>query len=188
MSPSQLTIEYALLGFLYRQPMHGYEIHQQLLAGDGLGLVWRLKQSQLYALLAKLEQAGYISATLEPQDARPPRKVLQLTVAGREAFLDWLRSPVPQGRQMRMEFMAKLHSARQIEPATAAVLIDGQRDICSDWLASLRDEADALSAERRFEWLVYQFRIGQVEAMVNWLDICEQELVATVDNLRIEKP
>jgi DNA-binding PadR family transcriptional regulator len=180
MSRSHFTIEYALLGFLYRQPMHGYEIHQQLLAGDGLGLVWRLKQSQLYALLAKLERRGYISATLEPQAARPPRKVLQLTVSGRELFLAWLRVPVPQGRQMRLEFMAKLHFVRQFEPATVATLVDGQRDICREWLVSLRAQADALSPERSFEWLVYQFRIGQVEAMINWLDACEQALVEAV--------
>jgi DNA-binding PadR family transcriptional regulator len=180
MSGSPITIEYALLGFLYRQPMHGYEIHQKLLAGDGLGLVWRLKQSQLYALLTKLEQWGHISATLEPQDARPPRKVLQLTVAGRKAFREWLQAPVPQGRHMRMEFMAKLHFARQLEPAVTATLIEGQRNICREWLAALQHQADALSAERPFEWLVYQFRIGQVEAMANWLDVCEQALVATV--------
>jgi DNA-binding PadR family transcriptional regulator len=173
---SPLTIEYALLGFLYRQPMYGYEIHQQLLAGDGLGLVWRLKQSQLYALLTKLEQQDYITATLEPQDARPPRKMLQLTASGREAFLSWLRTPVPQGRKMRLEFMAKLYFVRQLEPAASVTLIDRQRDICREWLASLQAQADVLSAERPFEWLVYQFRLGQVEAMLNWLDVCERSL------------
>jgi DNA-binding PadR family transcriptional regulator len=176
MTRPPLTIEYALLGFLYQQARHGYEIHQQLLAEDGLGLVWRLKQSQLYALLTKLEQQGYFIATLEPQDARPPRKMLQLTAAGREAFLDWLRTPVPQGRKMRLEFMTKLYFARQVEPAAVASLIDKQRDICRAWLASLQAQADALSTERPFEWLVYQFRLGQVEAMLHWLDICEQAL------------
>jgi hypothetical protein len=81
---------------------------------------------------------------------------------------------------MRMEFMAKLHFARQLEPAATATLIEGQRNICREWLAALQHQADALSAERPFEWLVYQFRIGQVEAMANWLDVCEQALVATV--------
>ncbi len=180
MTRLQLTVETALLGFLYRQPRHGYEIYQQLLADDGLGLVWQLKQSQLYALLTKLEQQDYITATLEPQEARPPRKVLQLTAAGREAFLSWLRSPVPQGRQMRLEFMAKLYFARQVEPAAVACLIDGQRDVCRAWQASLQAQADALSSERPFEWLVYQFRLGQIEAMLNWLNVCEQAPVATV--------
>lgn len=180
MSRSQLTIEYALLGLLYKQPRHGYEIYQELLAEDELGLVWRIKQSQLYALLAKLEQQGYISATLEPQDARPPRKNLQLTAAGQEAFLHWLQAPVPQGRQMRLEFMAKLYFVRRLEPAAVIALIDGQRDICREWLASHQTQAKVLTTERPFEWLVHQFRIGQIEAMINWLDVCEQALIATV--------
>ncbi|MCB0169741.1 MAG: helix-turn-helix transcriptional regulator [Anaerolineae bacterium] len=177
---SPLTIEYALLGLLYHQARHGYEIYQELLNEDGLGLVWRLKQSQLYALLAKLEQQGYMDATLEPQEGRPPRKMLQLTPAGRDAFLSWLRTPVPQGRKMRLEFMAKFYFARQIEPSSAATLIDKQRIICQDWLASLQTQANTLSTESSFEWLVYQFRIGQVEAMNTWLDICERTLVTAV--------
>jgi len=180
MARSQLTIEHALLGFLYHQPRHGYEIYQQLRTDDGLGLVWRLKQSQLYALLTKLEQQAYITATLEPQDTRPPRKMLQLTAAGRDAFLNWLRTPVPQGRKIRLEFMAKLYFARRLEPAGAATLIDGQRDICRAWLASLQAQAEALSQERPFEWLVYQFRMGQIKAMINWLDVCEQALATAV--------
>lgn len=184
MTRSKLTIEHALLGYLYHQARHGYEIYQELLAEDGLGLVWQLKQSQLYALLAKLEQRGYINATLEPQEARPPRKMLQLTAAGREAFLNWLRTPVPQGRKMRLEFMAKLYFVRQFEPTTAAALIDRQRDICREWLASLHAQAEPLSTERPFEWLVYQFRIGQIEAMATWLDSCERTLVAAVQPSR----
>ena len=76
---------------------------------------------------------------------------------------------------MRLEFMAKLYFARQT--ASVAALIDGQRDVCREWLVSFRAQADALSSDRRFEWLVYQFRLGQIEAMLHWLDICEQTLV-----------
>jgi len=178
MNRSPLTVEYALLGLLYQHPRHGYEIYQELLAEDGLSLVWRVKQSQLYALFAKLEQQEYIIATLEPQDARPPRKILQLTPAGQKTFLGWLRSPVSQGRRMRQEFMAKLYFARRLEPDAAPLLIDRQREVCQTWLAALRANADDLSTERPFEWLVHQFRIGQVEAMVNWLDVCEHSPAA----------
>ena len=76
--------------------------------------------------------------------------------------------------------MAKFYFARQIEPSSAATLIDKQRIICQDWLASLQTQANTLSTESSFEWLVYQFRIGQVEAMNTWLDICERTLVTAV--------
>ena len=78
-----LTMEHALLGLVRQRPMYAYEIHQTLAQAEALGLVWQLKQSQTYALLARLEDAGYLASTLEAQDSRPPRKVLQLTPAGR---------------------------------------------------------------------------------------------------------
>ena len=71
----------ALLGFVRRQPRHGYDIYRQLSQAPELRAVWRVKQSRLYALLARLEGAGLLSATSEPADGRPPRKVFRLTEA-----------------------------------------------------------------------------------------------------------
>ena len=167
-----LTIEYALLGFLRQQPMHAYEIHQTLLRAEALGLVWHIKQSLVYVMLERLEAEGYITASIEPQGSRPPRRILALTPDGQEAFVQWLRTPVAHGRDFRLEFLAKLYFARQDDPANTAALIATQQQACRDWLAELRMQADALSAVRDYDWLVMQFRIGQIEAIVGWLDIC----------------
>src|SRR5512145_3063409 len=107
-----LSTELALLGFLHRRSMYGYEIHQQLSDPTGLGLVWRLKQSQLYALLTKLEHEGYVAINIEYQEARPPRKMFELTETGRQAFQNWVQQPVPQGRKLRLDFLAKLYFAQ----------------------------------------------------------------------------
>ena len=48
----------ALLGFVRQQPSHGYDIYRQLMQSPELRLIWRVKQSRLYALLARLEEAG----------------------------------------------------------------------------------------------------------------------------------
>ncbi len=171
-----LTIEHALLGFLRERPMHGYEIHQQLREPSGLWLVWRLKQSQLYALLAKLEAEGYISATLKPQETRPARKVFRLTKNGRDRFLAWVTSPVPHGRELRLEFLAKVYFAQHEGRKIATELIERQRTACRNWLHAQRAHADEMHDHQPFEWLVRQFRIGQIEAMLAWLDTCEQTL------------
>ena len=173
---SPLTIEYALLGFLYQQPRHGYEIHQQLLSSVGVGLVWRVKQSQVYTLLNKLEEKGYITAVTDPSDAYPPRKILHLTPDGEAVFRSWLQTPVPQAHKMRQEFMAKLYFAARIDAPAATALIARQRQQCQAWLAIAQEHAASLTAEQRFEWLLYQFRRGQIEAMLQWLDRCAQTL------------
>src|SRR5687768_4185304 len=165
-----LTIEHALLGFLRLRPMHAYEIHQTLLRAEALGLVWHLKQSLVYVMLERLEAAGYVSVVLETQGSRPPRKILHLTPSGQAAFARWLVAPVAHGRDFRLEFLAKLYFASQADPARAATLIADQQAACRDWLVELRAQADAPSDARDYDWLVVQFRIGQIEAIVAWLD------------------
>jgi DNA-binding PadR family transcriptional regulator len=174
---SPLTIEHALLGFLRQQPIHGYEIYQQLEKAKGMGLVWHIKQSQLYALLTKLEKLGYITATLEPQDARPPRKIFHVTPAGREAFLRWVQSPVKSPRKLRLEFLAKLYFAQQEAPTVVSRLIEQQRVACRTWLTGQHRQAETAEEPQPFDELVHEFRLGQLEAMLNWLDKCEEVLL-----------
>jgi DNA-binding PadR family transcriptional regulator len=66
-----LTLEYALLGFLRAGPAHAYEIHQRLSQTEVLGLVWRLKQRQVYALLERLEEENYVEWSLNEGRALP---------------------------------------------------------------------------------------------------------------------
>jgi DNA-binding PadR family transcriptional regulator len=172
-SPDPLAIEHALLGFLRSQPMHGYEIYQHLTDPEGLWLVWRIKQSQLYALLIRLESEGYIASTLQPQDSRPPRKVFRLTRAGRERFAVWVRTAVPHGRDLRQDFLGKFFFARQEGPGVMRQLLAAQRVACQQWLAAMQSEA-AAAGDDSFASLVNVFRIGQIKAMLGWLDAAER--------------
>jgi DNA-binding PadR family transcriptional regulator len=159
--------------------MHGYEIHQELSNPRGLGLVWRLKQSHLYALLSRLEERGYVTFTLEPQESHPPRKVYALTDAGREALSAWVHSPVERGREFRIEFLAKLFFACREGEAAVGELLARQREACCNWLADQQTQAESLRDARPYEWLVCRFRMGQIQAMLDWLATCEQTLLGS---------
>lgn len=179
MSPllqSPLTIEHALLGFLRQSPMHGYEIHQRMSDANGLGAVWRVKQSHLYALLTRLEKEGLVQSTVEPQGVHPPRKVFRLTVTGEEAFLEWVQSGVAHGRDLRLDFLVKFYFAQMEGVDVALRLVAQQRTICQNWLTRQQAVAASLGDDQSFERLVNQFRVGQIEAMLLWLDSCEQTL------------
>jgi PadR family transcriptional regulator AphA len=173
-----LTIEHALLGFLRERPMHAYEIHQTLTRPQALGLVWHLKQSLVYVMLERLEAAGYLTTTLESQGTRPPRNLLHLTPNGRAAFAQWRVTPVEHGRDFRLEFLAKLYFAGQDDPAAAAQLITDQHAACQAWLADLHLQARVLAGARDYDWLVLQFRIGQLDAILKWLDTCAATVVS----------
>lgn len=176
---AQAGVEHALLGLLRARPMHAYEMHQQLVQAEALGLVWRLKQGHLYALLARLESAGLIAATTETQGTRPPRRMLALTPAGEEAYAAWLAAPVAHGRDFRLEFLAKLYFAAREGPAAVRALVDRQRAACAGWLAELRAQARAVEAERPYDALVLEFRAGQMAAILPWLARCEAVLAGS---------
>jgi len=176
MTRSPLTTEYALLGYLYQRPMYGYEIHQMLTDPTGLGLVWHLKQSRVYSMLTKLEEGGFVKTTLSPhpEGNRPPRKIFELTDLGREAFLNWVQSPVPRGRRLRLDFLAKLFFSQQVGGQTVNQLIERQQQACTGWLEEQEQQRDDLAPNNNFDRLVHEFRISQTRAMLAWLDTCRQ--------------
>ena len=157
-----------LLGSLLPGPKHGYELYQELerdLAG-----VWQIGLSQLYAQLKQLEEAGLVSVQTEPQPSRPPRKVYRVTDEGREVFLDWLRRPTPYLRLIRVELLLRLYLFDRLSVPGVEQLVAAQRAVC-------REQADrfgqaAAEAESGFRRLVHEFRRGQMEAVIRWLDQC----------------
>jgi PadR family transcriptional regulator AphA len=173
MSPltaSPLTIELSLLGLLNQKPMHGYDLYKQLNHLAGISFVWRIKQSQLYALLDKLETKGYLTSVIDQTEPLRPRKVYHLTEAGKKTFLDWVSSPVKHSREMRMEFLAKLYFARIEGKETLQKLVSEQNALAQEWLQIQRDLL-ANANDGDFEALVCQFRIYQIEACLNWLEM-----------------
>src|SRR5262249_28516462 len=157
-APSSFGLELALLGLLRARAHHAYELHQELQRSAALGVVWRLKEGHLYALLAKLEEAGYIASTVEVRGTRPPRKMLRLTARGHEAFSQWLEQPVEHGRDFRLEFLAKLSFATQEAGTAAGTLITRQRAACHMWAEDLERQVQSSSPDHPFERLVLQFR------------------------------
>lgn len=167
-------IELALLGFLCKRPEHGYQIHQTASAPTGLGLTWRQKQSQIYALLTRLEKDGYVTSSLQSQEPHPPRRVFKLTSEGRKAYLGWLLNPVKVPRLIRQEFLAKLFFL-QGKPKATRLLISRQRDICQRWLGDFKQQADQYESGV-YGWQTFQYRIKHVESILAWLDMLVSQL------------
>lgn len=173
-----LTIEFALLGLIRQQPMHPYEVYQRLCTDPALGDIWRIKQANLYALLRRLEEEGFLVAFTETPGNRPPRRVLSLTMHGHEVFSRWMRTPVTRGRDVRLEFLAKLYFAHQEGTDAVQVLLAHQRRACQQLLDTLDQKVRALPHDQSYRRLVTQFRRGQIQAMLAWLETCRAELAA----------
>src|SRR5487761_816085 len=95
--------EYALLGLLREGPRHGYRLAADFGAEGRLGMVLRLKMSQMYAYLRKLERQGLLLAHDETDSAsHRARHVFTLTSEGERAFDTWLAAPVQATRDVRL--------------------------------------------------------------------------------------
>jgi hypothetical protein len=112
---------------------------------------------------------------MEYQESRPARKLFTLTNMGLNAFRTWIEEPVSSGREMRMQFQAKLYFASQLEEDVLSKLITRQRSACQDWYNSMVVQADNLAKDNRFDRLVFRYRIQQVSATISWLDECAQQ-------------
>ncbi|HEY7347740.1 MAG TPA: PadR family transcriptional regulator [Ktedonobacterales bacterium] len=173
--------EYALLGLLWDGPRHGYELHRAFATDQELGGICRLEQSQLYAFLKKLEQLGYLESTLEPQEGRPPRRVVGLTRKGRQMFRQWIEAPVPRPREVRLLFLLKLYFARAFGAETILTLITRQIEACEAFLKKLHEAPPgSVSSEalQDFRVIVHRARIRQIEATIGWLAELQQQAQA----------
>jgi DNA-binding PadR family transcriptional regulator len=176
MTQRPFRLELALLGFLSHNPQHGYSLNQQLSARTGLGRVWRLKTSQLYALLEKLEAAGLVSSQRQPQDPHPPRRIFSLTKAGRQAYETWRVTAVERPNEIRQLFFTRLYFCLLDQPEQAQVLIDRQREVAQKWLADLEAPTPVSTSSAPFDKALQDYRTAQVKMILDWLDDCQEEL------------
>ncbi len=158
--------EYIILGALARGPIHGYDLFRSL--SETLSSIWSLGLSQVYALLGRLEAEGLVSHERLPQGGRPDRKIYDLTEAGREIFEHWIATPVPHVRDVRLQFLAKLHFARLAGPKAEKRLRRAQVRVCRDKAEGLGRRIEEAGTEIERE--AYQLRLAMVDAVLSWLE------------------
>ena len=173
--------EYAILGLLAEQPMHGYELFQRF-QSEVLGQIVHVEMSQLYAFLKKLERLQVVEAELEPQGVRPPRKVYQLTEAGRTALREWLTTPVERPREIRIFFLIKLYFVQRQLPTQLPGVIEQEIATCAHFLTSLEAQRHgplSMREQAAFDQVVLTSRIYQTRALLDWLYELRAEFAQT---------
>lgn len=171
-----LTLEYILLGLLEGHPQHGYALYQKLQETRELSRIWHVKRSKVYYLLDKLADQELLTSRVMAVDHVPDRKVFSLTEKGTREFQSWVRSPVRSGRTMRVAFLSRLFFALSEGQKTALDLIETQIQETTTWLGSLSAQLDQLEDPDLITEQVFTFRIGQIRAMLDWLEECRRKI------------
>lgn len=121
MRSARLTAsDHLVLGMVALGARSGYEIKQTVELS--IRFFWTISPAQIYPSLATLEHAGLLTGRDEPRGGRP-RRAYELTEAGFQALIDWLRYAEPMPFELRDIAMVKLFFADALEPADAHNLL-----------------------------------------------------------------
>jgi len=146
------VLDLAILGLLFEQEMHGYEIRRRL--RDELGLFANISFGSLYPALSRLERAGAVTVTESGGSVAPipatgslggeraglrarrsgaalgtkrSRKVYRITDTGRTRFEQLLEGDEAAGADDARSFGLRLAFARHLAPSARLALLERRR-------------------------------------------------------------
>lgn len=171
-----MSLEHAILGFLEREPMTGYDLKTRCF-DDAAGHLWTADQAQVYRTLERLSERGLARSHVVPQRGRPDRRVYRITSKGREALKVWL-----QGRQplspVRDPLLVRLALADGLPDDAIKELLAEARDDYQSRLDALRADAaspvpacaatDARGAE--LYRMTLTAAISATRTVIDWID------------------
>ena len=188
-------LELAILGLLFEQEMHGYEIRRRL--RDELGLFANISFGSLYPALSRLERTGAVAViesggsvqtsipatgSLSGERAglrarrsgttlgtKRSRKVYRITDQGRTLFGQLLGGEEPAGADDARSFGLRLAFARHLAPSARLALLERRRLQLTRRLATdlVRASGDRLDVYTRS---LVEHGTEATEHDIAWLD------------------
>lgn len=168
-----MSLAHAILGFLERQAMTGYDLKTQCF-DVSVTYFWPADQAQIYRTLDKMEDEGWVTSQLEIQRDRPNRKLYSLTEAGGIELRRWLMStqPLPVHRE---PYLVQLFFSEHLEPSKIIESLLQQRALHDAQLQAYYANRKQFAAKMRtreltLAELTLDLGIRTEEAYVNWID------------------
>ncbi|MFF4556239.1 PadR family transcriptional regulator [Streptomyces sp. NPDC001422] len=183
-----MKFEHVLLGVLAMQPQSGYDLRRWL-EREGRFLRSGVHQSQIYRLLARMTEKGWIDWESDPRDGAPDAKVYRLTPEGRAELLAWARSPYePPSRFQDPDFLARFLFAGMLDADLPVRLIDVElahrraqvaQSRGRDRSLGLNDALPEIDPERTrlLGELLHLEGVRQIDAWIDWLERTRRLLV-----------
>lgn len=182
-----MSLDHALLVSLLETPSSGYELARRF--DKSIGHFWHATHQQIYKVLARMEEAGWIAGELQRGENAPDRKQFAVTAAGRAALGQWIAEPSVVDRP-RSELMVKFRGAAFDDPAKLLPELLAHRAEHAERLAAYRANeakefaARKLSPQQRLQYQVMKLGIVSEQAWIAWCD----EALQLIDQLSAENP
>ncbi|MFI8962888.1 PadR family transcriptional regulator [Streptomyces sp. NPDC053493] len=192
-----MALEHAILVSLLEKPGSGYELARRF--ERSIGYFWTATHQQIYRVLKRMENDGWVDVRDVPQHGRPDKREYSVADLGRAALSSWLRDPI-EPESVRHDLAVKIRGAAFDDPAGLIREVERHRQVHQDRLAHYRagevrdftgpeadpdgpegpegpaDPADPhrpeapLDAERELQHVVLRGGIAYERMMIAWLD------------------
>ncbi|MFI0924672.1 PadR family transcriptional regulator [Streptomyces sp. NPDC021012] len=171
-----MALDHAILVSLLEKPGSGYELARRF--ERSIGYFWTATHQQIYRVLKRMENDGWVAVREVPQQGRPDKKEYSVAAAGRTALSAWLAAPI-EPESVRHDLAVKIRGAAFDDPAALTGEVERHRRAHTDRLAhylagEARDfgepPAGPLDAERELQHAVLRGGIAYERMMIAWLD------------------
>jgi DNA-binding PadR family transcriptional regulator len=118
---SDMALRHAVLASLLEGEASGYQLAKRF--DVAVANFWYAQPQQLYAELARLEQAGLVAGRRVLQEKRPNKRVYQITAAGRAELEKFVAQPA-KPTTMKDDLLVKVAAADDADVDAAVAAID----------------------------------------------------------------
>lgn len=103
-----MALEHAILVSLSERSGSGYELARRF--DRSIGFFWAATHQQIYRVLRRMDEAGWVTCEHVAQDGRPDKKVYAVSADGRAELERWLAEP-GEPSMLRDELGVKIRGA-----------------------------------------------------------------------------
>jgi len=168
-----VALEHALLVALSERPAAGLELARRF--DKSIGFFWSATHQQIYKVLRRMEDDGWVTARIIEQAGRPEKREYTVTDVGHKTLADWISTTTPRAG-FRSEIAVKMRAASY---GDRAALLANIGELIADHRARLghyeamatRDypDPDRLAGHDLDTYLVLRGGILQETFWIAWL-------------------
>ncbi|MCK6409752.1 PadR family transcriptional regulator [Thauera sp.] len=169
-----MSLAHALLTSLLEQASSGYDLARRF--DKSIGHFWQATHQQIYRELGRMEKAGWIRSTPDPDAGRTRKRRYSVLPGGRDELMRWAAESAPLP-ELRDEFMVRLRADAVIGPLGLLPELGRRRALHADKLRAYRaiEARDfppdpQASRQRRIHHLILKAGIQYEEGWIAWYD------------------
>jgi DNA-binding PadR family transcriptional regulator len=169
-----MALEHALLVALSERSGSGYELARRF--DKSIGYFWNATHQQIYRVLKRMDEDGWVVGESVPQDGKPDKRVYAISATGRAELARWIAAPLELA-PLRNDLGVKIRGAVHGDVAALCAEVARHRDRHAERLEVYRligkrdfPAPDQLTGTALHQYLVLRGGVRVETGFVEWCD------------------